>query len=131
MKPSCTVSYQNDATPTVCFLTIQSRSAVDTKSCVLQHIMPRSPYRGSRRLGGTFLLQIQCRTICRTRNRREVGSKRSLRYIPPKRRLTFSELQIVISHKIKQWTDFLSDVLYGLHLRGFVSGNFTTSVFKE
>jgi hypothetical protein len=61
-----------------------------------------SPLNVNQRFGGIYRLHIQGRTITRERNQRE--SEWQLWYVPPKRRLTFNGLHVVISKKIALFT---------------------------
>jgi hypothetical protein len=52
-----------------------SLSAVAMNSVVFWDIMPCSPLKAKRRVGGTCRLHLQCRRISRTRNQHETGKQ--------------------------------------------------------
>jgi hypothetical protein len=57
------------------------------------------PVKVNRRFGGIYPLHLQDRRVSQARNRHETGIKQSL--LPPKRRLTFTELNGVLAQNIE------------------------------
>jgi hypothetical protein len=77
-------------------LEVEVLTAVVMKSSIFWDITPRSPFNVNRRFGGTCL-HLPGPSLSQVRNQPEAGSNHSLRYVPPKRRLTSNGLHGIIS----------------------------------